>query len=241
MDDPALDADEHIAALRGLQRIHALSGTLGRLWQPLRQLIQADGLSHLSVMDVGCGDGVLLRQLFRKAQKHGCALHLIGCDFSPRALELCRQACQREQIPIELHQVDVTQQALPTTADVVINSLFLHHFNSADVVRILAAMSSAARRMVLIEDLLRSRLGYVLCWAGVRLLTRSTVVHIDGPLSVRAAFTIQEIKGLLDQAHWSGAQLSQRWPERFFIQYRPQQTVSFEPSTRRLWGEPLGA
>lgn len=103
-------------------------------------------------------------------------------------------------------------------------------------------MSTAARRLVLIEDLLRSRLGYALCWAGVRLLTRSQVVHVDGPLSVRAAFTMQEIKGLLDQAHWSGAQLVHRWPERFVIQYRPHQTAAaFDHSARRIWCEPHGA
>ncbi|MCA9159847.1 MAG: methyltransferase domain-containing protein [Planctomycetales bacterium] len=242
MDDPDLDANEHIAALGGLRRIHALSGTLGRFWRPLQQLIQPDQLRHLSVMDVGCGDSLLLRQLYRKSQQHDCTLHLIGCDFSARALELSRQACQREEVPIDLHQVDVTRQALPATADVVINSLFLHHFDSSDVVHILASMATAARRLVLIEDLLRSRLGYVLCWAGVRLLTRSRVVHFDGPLSVRAAFTMQEINGLLNQAHWTGAQLVRRWPERFLILYRPHQTAAdFDHSTRRLWCEPHGA
>ncbi len=195
MDDPALDAHEHLAALHGLQRIHALSGTLGRLWRPLQQLIQANRLSQLSVMDVGCGDSLLLRQLYRKAQNHGCSLHLIGCDFSSRALELSRLACRREQLPIELYQVDVTQQTLPIAADVVINSLFLHHFDCSDVVRILDLMSNAARRLVLIEDLMRSRLGYALCWAGVRLLTRSKVVHVDGPLSVQAAFTVKQMRG----------------------------------------------
>ncbi|MEO8271245.1 MAG: hypothetical protein ABI557_16100, partial [Aureliella sp.] len=101
-------------------------------------------------------------------------------------------------------------------------------------------MSSAARRLVLIEDLLRSRLGFVLCWAGVRLLTRSKVVHIDGPLSVRAAFTLREIKGLLNEAGWSDAQLSQRWPERFLIQYRPEQSAVFDQSPRKLCGDSSG-
>lgn len=128
--------------------------------------------------------------------------------------------------------MDVTTQPLPTTADVVINSLFLHHFEPADVVRILASMSAASQRLVIIEDLLRSRLGYALCWLGVRLLTRSKVVHIDGPLSVRAAFTLDEIGELLSQAAWSNARLAQRWPERFVIQYQSPQAVSSEQLAR---------
>ena len=202
------------------------------MWRPIQKLIADERLSQLSIMDVGCGDSLLLRQLYHRALRQGCELHLIGCDFSARALELSSLACQSEHVPIELHQVDVTTQPLPTTADVVINSLFLHHFEPTDVVRILASMSAASQRLVIIEDLLRSRLGYALCWLGVRLLTRSKVVHIDGPLSVRAAFTLDEIGELLSQAAWSGARVVQRWPERFVIQYQSSQAVPAEQFAR---------
>lgn len=222
MDDPLLEMSEHTAALMGLQRIHALSGTLGRMWRPIKKLIDTQQLRQLRVLDVGCGDSLLLRQLYHRAAKRGCSLHVIGCDFSERALELSELACQRERVPIELHHIDVTKQPLPTTADVVINSLFLHHFEVGDVLRILELMSAAGNRLVLIEDLLRSRLGFVLCWGGVRLLTRSRVVHIDGPLSVRAAFTLPEIRDLLYRAGWTDAYAAACWPQRFLIHYQPQ-------------------
>ncbi len=231
MDDPSLDLQQHALALRGLQRIHALSGTLGRLWKPLKSLIQANSLQTLSIMDVGCGDGLLLRQLWTKARRIGCDLRLVGCDFSSRALEFTQRACQQSGIPIDLYQVDITRQPLPVAADVLINSLFLHHFCESHVVQILEQFAAVAQRLVLIEDLLRSRLGYGICWLGVRTLTRSRVVHIDGPLSVRAAFSIVEMRKLLNQAGLSRAVIQQRWPERILISW---QTTS--PANHSLIG-----
>jgi 2-polyprenyl-3-methyl-5-hydroxy-6-metoxy-1,4-benzoquinol methylase len=221
MDDPALDHQQHLRALRGLARVHALTGTTARLWKPIRALIESMETDELTIMDVGCGDGVLLRQLSMRAQRMGCRLRLIGCDFSSRAIELCGQAEQSTKIPIELHQIDVTRDPLPRGADVIINSLFLHHFTESEVVSILEQFATHAGRLVLIEDLLRSQLGYVLCWIGVHLLTRSPVVHTDGLLSVRAAFALSEIRPLLDRAGMANAKLYRHWPERFMIEWSP--------------------
>ncbi len=227
MDDPALEQAQHVAALRGLARIHWLTGTARSLWNPVRTLIQSESLRELTIMDVGCSDGWLLRQIWKRAQATDCKVRLIGCDFSMRALELCEQACQRDGIPIELHGVDVLRQLLPGPADVVINSLFLHHFKEAEVVRILVQFKHAARKLVVVEDLIRSRLGYGMCLLGVRALTRSRVVHIDGPLSVRAAFTLVEMRQLLQQAAMTDADLRKTWPERFQIQWRPDGSESY--------------
>lgn len=221
MDDPSLDSQAHAAALRGLQRVHRLSGTVGRLWRPIERLITSQRLEQLTVMDVGCGDGWILRQLWQRAARRGCRLQLVGCDFSSRALELCGQACERSAIPISLHTVDVTQQPLPGPADVVINSFFLHHFTEAEVLSILRQMAASTRRLLVIEDLLRSRLGYALCWVGVHALTRCRVVHVDGLLSVRAAFSAAEIANLLQQSNLASARVDKRWPERILITWQP--------------------
>lgn len=221
MDDPDLSPAEHAAALQGLARVHRLTGTVGRLLQPIERLARRLEVRQLTVMDVGCGDGLMLRNLARRAARQGLVLRLIGCDFSSRALELCEQQAAAENLAIELRQVDITTAPLPDTADVIINSLFLHHFSEPQVIAILQQFSGHARELVMIEDLLRTRLGYSLCWLGVHLLTRSRVVHIDGLLSVRAAFSMPEIKLLLTQAGMSGADIYKHWPERFMVQWSP--------------------
>ncbi len=220
MDDPRLDPGEHQRALRALERVQRLSGTAGRMWTAIKGWYDATQPSRVTVMDVGCGNAVLLRSLWHRAQKHQLPIELIGCDFSSHALTLAKSACDEEHIPIQLHQVDVTREPLPRQADVVVCSLFLHHFSGEQVIEILRQFATAAEQLVLVEDLIRSHVGYALCGLGVQLLTRSRVVHYDGLQSVRAAFTLPEMQQLLDASGFRGVRMHKHWPERLFVEYR---------------------
>ncbi len=75
----------------------------------------------------------------------------------------------------------------------------------------------AAARLVLINDLARTGAGYLLAWAGCRVLSRSPVVHHDGPASVASAFTPDEALELAREAGLAGATVARRWPERFLL------------------------
>ena len=100
-------------------------------------------------------------------------------------------------------------------------TLFVHHLDPPDVVRLLKGMAARARRLVIVDDLIRSRLGYSMAWIGTRLLSRSWVVHHDGPLSVQGAFTPSEILDLATQAGWRDCVLERTWPERYRLCWSP--------------------
>src|SRR5439155_9017041 len=95
--------------------------------------------------------------------------------------------------------------------DVVMCSLFLHHLSDEQAPVLLRAMADAAGSLVLINDLRRSRLGYTLAWLGCRLLTRSPIVHVDGPRSVAAAFSPEEALRIAERAGLHGATISRHW------------------------------
>ena len=107
--------------------------------------------------------------------------------------------------------------------DIVYCTLLLHHFSDADAIRILAAMKRLARHAVLVDDLQRTRFGWLLAVAGCHLLSRSPVVHFDGPQSVRAAFTCAEARGLAAAAGWGVAKLRRHWPERYLLSWEAGQ------------------
>jgi 2-polyprenyl-3-methyl-5-hydroxy-6-metoxy-1,4-benzoquinol methylase len=221
MDDPSLDRGEHARALRGLARIHRLTFTPQRIWREIRQRISPPGQA-LRILDVGCSDGWLSRQIVRRARRHGWEVELMGCDFSMQALQMFREAAERDGLTPRLVHVDILQQEIPCQADVVLNSLFLHHFQGDQVVTILQKLASATRQLLLVEDLLRTRLGWYYCQLGVRLLSRSRVVRIDGPLSVRAAFSLKEMEAMLGRAGLAPkSELVKHWPERFLIRWTP--------------------
>ena len=83
---------------------------------------------------------------------------------------------------------------------IVFSTLFLHHLSEDHAVSFLRRMADAASRLVVVLDLERTRQGYLLAYAGVRLLTTSDVARFDGPASVRAAFTREEAQALARSA-----------------------------------------
>lgn len=220
MDDPQLDPCLHQRALQGLSRVNWVTRTHRLLWKPISVFCQENQLDSVSVLDLACGSGDLLVWLHAKARKQGIHLKVTGCDLSPVALEFAQQRAARENMDAEFLQLDVLNGVLPKDQDIVVCSLFLHHLENDDVVRLLQRMSDAAGHLVVAQDLLRSRWGYLMCVAGTRLISRSPIVHVDGPLSVAGAFTLAEIQSLSEQAGLAGAQLTRHWPERFVLSWQ---------------------
>ena len=73
--------------------------------------------------------------------------------------------------------------------DIVHSSMVLHHLEPEEAVVFLREMARVARRGVIVNDLVRSRLGWLGAWLISHLLTRSRYTRHDAPLSVRRAYT----------------------------------------------------
>lgn len=223
MDDPDLPQDQHDHALRGLTTIHRFSGLVNRFWKALLPILEKTrqaSSARLSVADVGCGDGYLLRQLSAKATAEGFDVQWIGYDFSATACKLAANKADAAGANIRFHQVDILEAELPEEVDVILNSLFLHHFETADVETILKRFRDATTQAFIVEDLRRTVLGYCLAWSCGRLLTRSPIVHYDGVVSVEGAFSIDEMQEILASANIHNTDICKRWPERFVLIYR---------------------
>jgi 2-polyprenyl-3-methyl-5-hydroxy-6-metoxy-1,4-benzoquinol methylase len=221
MDQPGLDDAAHAAALSGLRRINWLSGSAGILWPELRALaIQHHG-EPLRVLDVATGGGDIPIRLWEKARRAGISLRLEGCDKSPTAVQHAQQRAVASGADVHFFPLDVLAEPIPTGYDVVACSLFLHHFDNEVAVELLLRLAAAARRMILVNDLNRCITGWLLAYLGTRMLTRSPVVHIDGPLSVQAAFTPAEALALAQQAGMNGATVHRRWPFRYLLKWKP--------------------
>ncbi len=211
MDDPGLDPVEHARALRGLGRINALSRSAAILWPEIEKLARSTR-GTVRVLDLASGGGDVPIALARKAAARRRKVVIEGSDASPVAVRFAT-ARSRGRVPFRV--LDALREPIPGGFDVLTCSLFLHHLDRTEARRLLAKMAVA--RLVLINDLARSRAGYVLAWAVCRLLSRSPVVHHDGPVSVAAAFTPDEALQLAREAGLIGATVARRWPERFLL------------------------
>ena len=217
MDDPGLDVARHRLALDALARVNRLSLTAARVWREVRALAAA-GVHPVRVLDVACGDGDVLLGVGSRARRHGVAVELCGCDVSPVALEKARARMAGEG-HARFVELDVLRDELPGPQHLTTSSLFLHHLEDQDAARLLTRMAALAERFVLVQDLRRTRMGYVLAWAALRVLTTSDVARSDGPASVRAAFTVSEARALAVRAGLASAEVTACWPQRFTIRW----------------------
>jgi SAM-dependent methyltransferase len=219
MDQPGLGFAEHIRALQGLRRINVWSRTVPILWAAVAGLGRSTERSSrpLRILDLATGGGDTPLALARRAAKRDVCLEADGCDASPQAVWYAGEQARFQGSTARFFVLDVLNDVIPTGYDVLLCSLFLHHLSSTEAARLLERMRVAARRLVIVDDLIRSRLGYTLARAGCHLLSRSRVVHADGPASVAAAFTLCEIHTLAAQAGLQGATITRHWPERFLL------------------------
>jgi SAM-dependent methyltransferase len=220
MDQPGLGEPLHRAALAGLGRINRFSGSGRILWQALERRIATNATRTWRLLDLASGGGDVAIDVARRAARAGARVLVDGCDVSPFAVRYATaRASERQVENVQFFRQDVLNAPLPEGYDVVMCSLFLHHLPEETASALLGKMAAAAQRLVLVNDLCRSTFGYGLAWLGCRFLTRSPIVHVDGPRSVQSAFSMKEIREVARQGGLSGVVVEPRWPCRFFLQW----------------------
>lgn len=222
MDQPGLDERLHANALQSLSRINWISRTSAMIWKPIRQLArETQGARPVRILDVACGGGDVAVGLARRAAQSGVSVNVDGCDINPVAIAHARERAQRAGfMNVGFFQHDALERPLPDGYDVVTCSLFLHHLENQDAESMLRSMGAAAGRLVVASDLRRNKFAYAMTWIACRVLTRSPIVRVDGPLSVAAAFTVAEAQALAERAGLAGANFTRYFPERFLLVWR---------------------
>jgi 2-polyprenyl-3-methyl-5-hydroxy-6-metoxy-1,4-benzoquinol methylase len=197
MDDPRLDRELHLEALRDLQFINKISGSAQILWSELNKFSAEENQTKpIRVLDIATGSGDILVELARLAKQNNRQIEFTGADISATAIEHAQNKAKSANTQIRFEELDVIKNKIPEGFDVVMTSLFTHHLDPDEVVQLFKNMRESEARMILVNDLVRSKLSYSLVWLATRLFTRSPVVHFDGPVSVRAAYTPEEMRSM---------------------------------------------
>jgi 2-polyprenyl-3-methyl-5-hydroxy-6-metoxy-1,4-benzoquinol methylase len=219
MDQPGLETARHSHALQGLSRLNAWSGSVAILWPAIANEFQSSPGKSIRLLDIATGAGDVPLGLWKRAVRAGWSLEIEAWDISSVALDFARRQAAAAGAPIRFEERDALCGPIERAYDIVISSLFLHHLSREQAITLLGRMGHAARRQVLVNDLVRSVPGYLLAWIATRLLTTSDIVHTDGPRSVASAFTAAEAVELAQAAGLGGAEVRRRWPFRFLLQW----------------------
>lgn len=168
--------------------------------------------SRLSVLDVACGGGDMLRAIWEAMRGRGIDLRLRGIDLNPDTIAIAR-ALTPVGAPIEYAVGDALGFA--DEADLIVNALFLHHLVERQAAEFLRRVASQARRGWLVSDLHRHSLPFWGLHLGTRLVRLHRFVRHDGPVSVARGWSAAELRGLL-----AAAGLADRAAIRWHLPFR---------------------
>jgi 2-polyprenyl-3-methyl-5-hydroxy-6-metoxy-1,4-benzoquinol methylase len=164
----------------------------------------------LTLVDVGCGYGDLLRAIRSWADRRGLTFTLIGLDSNRETVRIAKSATG-ETLNIEYQATDVFDFSPRQPIDFVVSSLVTHHMSDGLIVTFLQWMDRTAQRGWMIYDLQRHWVPYHFIGL-MGLLTRlhPIVIH-DGRISVARALTRKEWRTMLCEAGISLTFVRLRW------------------------------
>jgi len=160
------------------------------------------GMTAFRLLDVGFGDGDMLRRIARWARRRGLAADLVGVDLNPRSA-LAATAHGRAD-PTIRHITGDFADLSGGDWDFVISSLVAHHMRHDELIAFLRFMDREARRGWLVNDLHRHRFAH---W-GFPILARIAfwhrIVRLDGTLSIARSYRPAEWPPILAEAGVDG-------------------------------------
>ena len=196
MDDPEVDEATLGACLGDLAKVNdwtlARRPTLTWLAEATRDMPPG---ASFTLLDVGFGDGDMLRAIHKWATGRGLRPLLSGVDLSPWS-ETAARAATPPDMRIEYRTGDVFDTA-PGACDFIISSIVTHHMSDELVVRFLQLMEARASRGWFVNDLHRHWFAYYGFTALAALMGWHRFVRHDGPLSVARAFTLDDWERLI--------------------------------------------
>ncbi len=207
MDQPGLDRAllrEELQMLEDLnRRLHGHQLLLGYV----QRLLGSSGLKSVSILDLGTGAADIPRALAAWARQHQILATITAVDRNPEVLQVAKELCSDwPEIRLEKHDL----RALPYATqsyDLVLCSLTLHHFDSADAIAILQQINRIARVGCIVNDLRRNWPAIGAMELLLHTMFRSPVFRHDARQSCRAAFTVRELRALAEQAGLNNYQI----------------------------------
>lgn len=208
LDGAGHDPAELAANLRDIRRVNRLGGGTATVLRHLPALLATVPRERPArVLDLATGSGDIPLAAVRWARSVGRPLEVTASDLSAEILAAARQTLGH--LPeVRFARYDARAVPLPDGAvDVVLCSLALHHLPPAEATAVLREMLRLGAVGFILNDVERSRAGWVAAWAASRVGTRNRLTRHDMPFSVRRAYTAEEIAALLAAAGAAGARI----------------------------------
>ncbi len=215
MDDFNLQGVEMQELLTDLKRVNKMLGGNAITLKGINELLKDQYTNNtLTILDIGCGDGEMLRQCAQWAHKKGVNVNLIGIDANAHILKEAEKRSEEiKNTTFKVVNVFAEKEILPEF-DIALCTLFLHHFKEPQIEDLLNRLTRKAKLGVVINDLHRSFWAFWLFRLYGLLFLKSRIARHDGLVSVARGFKRKELMRISEKIK-GVHQLKWKWAFRY--------------------------
>jgi len=216
MDDFAMEGEILRDALDKIAKINQLLGgnllTL-RGVQDLMATIPKQ--TEISIIDVGCGNGDMLRTLADYGLKHQLNFKLTGIDANAFTINHARELSSN-YLNISYRCEDVFGNDFAALKyDIVLCTLTLHHFKDDEIIALMTVFNANSRVGIVINDLHRSAISYRLFQVLCFVFRLNSMSREDGLVSILRGFKKNELVCFSKKLKLSNYKIQWKWAFRY--------------------------
>ena len=167
----------------------------------------------ITIVDLGCGNGDILRDVAKFGRKNNYSFKLIGIDANLAAINYAKEL-SKEYSELSFKTIDILSEDFKKESyDIVLCTLFLHHFKNEELISFLKTTIEKATIGVVVNDLHRHKLAYYL-FKLIGFFIKNKMVRQDGLTSVLRAFKREDLENIAKEikVHFS---IQWKWAFRY--------------------------
>lgn len=217
MDDLEMEGNLLEKTLDQLAWISVWLGGNNITWTGLKKIVSKLPQAKINLLDLGTGGGDALRYLAKKSRNSRQEFSFLGWDANQATLAYATKMSKAYRNiayqKVNILDPDTTYQGI----DIVTCALFLHHFSDEEILALISQLKSDGVQYLIINDLQRHWLPYILFMLVSKVLRFSKMAHHDGLLSIRKGFKKQELQDLLKESQSEVTYIGWKWAFRYLI------------------------
>ncbi len=212
MDDFTIEGVVFRDTLDKLEIINRFLGGNKLTIHGLKKLLENQSKNKtITIVDLGCGHGDILRDVAEFGRKKNYSFKLIGIDANFAAIEYAREL-SKEYSELSFEMIDIFSEDFKKQSyDIVLCTLFLHHFKNEELISFLKSTIKKATIGVVINDLHRHKLAYYL-FKLIGFFIKNKMIREDGLISILRAFKRKDLENISIQMK---VQFSIQWKWAF--------------------------
>ena len=169
----------------------------------------------ITIADIGCGNGDMLRSVAKLARKCKWRVRLIGVDANKYTVDYAGEL-SAEYPEITYYCMDIMQEGFRNLHyDIALCTLTLHHFEEKQILKLMSLFRRNATLGIVINDLQRSAVAYRLFQVFSWITGLGKMAKSDGLISILRGFKRTEIEQLSQKLNFNQYTLKWKWAFRY--------------------------